>query len=264
MIKVYKISGFTIIICVLCILLALMTVWVFIDACTDPAKADNRLAGVITMGLIMLLFLAMAMIAIIELNDKVILTDDGIKLHLHRQTFSRPYSLKAIDDEILWKDIREVSFVEKEKTTFLVLELISGEVKEFGIGHIEKRALVDIESRLYPERYINEEEEEDADRPGSLEWAKRKALRMLLVWVAVEAAGAVLIAVGERWGIMLAFLALICGCFSLYRYYVYNSLLPNSLLVKRGRITISLVALLLLGLLVAAIVISDATIPPAG
>ena len=27
---------------------------------------------------------------------------------------------------------------------------------------------------LYPERYINEEEEEDPDRPDSLEWSKKK------------------------------------------------------------------------------------------
>ena len=249
--------------CVVSILLALATIWVFIDACIDPAKADNRLGGVITMGVVMSIFLVMALIAIIELNDKVVLTDDGIKLHLHRQTFSRPYSLRAIDDEILWKDIRDASFVDKDQTKFLVLELMSGEVKEFGIGHLEKRLPIDIESYLYPGTYANEEEEEDANNPGSLEWSKKKAFRRLLAWASGEAVGAVLTAVGQRWGIMLAFISLIFGCLSLYKYYVYNSLLSNPVLAKKGRLTLFLGALLLAGLLVVVIIIADATIPPA-
>ena len=260
--KVFRINGFTIALCALGIFFALLMVWGFIDACTNPAKADNRLAGVIVMGIIMLLFLAVALICIIELNDNAILTDKGIKLHLHRQTFSRPYSLKAINDEVLWKDIRDVSFVEKDNTTFLVLELISGEVKEFGIGHLEKRLVVDIESRVYPGTGIDEEEE-NADRPGSLEWSKKKAFRKLLVWISVEGIGAVLIAVGERWGIMLAIFALILGFLPLYQYYLYNSLLSNPVLAKKGRKTLFLGALLLVGLLVVAVIIADATIPPA-
>ena len=261
--NVYRISGFTKVICVLGILLALLTVWVFVDACIDPAKADNRLGGVIVMGIIMLLFLAAAMICIIELNDKVILTEDGIKFHLHRQTFARPYSLKVIDDEVLWKDIQDASFDRRDNTTFLVLELVSGEKKEFGISHIENRVMVDIESRLYPERYINEEEEEDSDRPDSLEWSKKKAFRKLLICAAVEAIGAVLVAVGQRWGIMVSFIALIYGCYSLYQYYTYNSLISNPVLAKKGRKMILLGALLLVAIIVAVVLISDATIPPA-
>lgn len=261
--KVFRISGITKVVCVVGILLALLFVWVFIDACVDPAKADNRLTGVIVTGLGMLFFFAMALIGIIELNDSVILTDDGIKLHLHRQTFSRSYSLKAIDDEVLWKDIKEVSFVEKERTTFLVLKLISGEVKEYGVGHLEKRLPVDINCRLYPGTYINEEEEEDAERPDSLEWSKKKAFRKLLICASVEAIGAVLIAVGERWGVMLSFIALMLGCYSLYKYYLYNSLLSNPALIKKGRVRIFLGALLLVSILVVVIMISDATIPQA-
>jgi uncharacterized membrane-anchored protein len=143
------------------------------------------------------------------------------------------------------------------------LELVSGEKKEFGIGHIEKRVMVDIESRIYPERYINEEEEEDADRPDSLEWSKKKAFRKLLVCAAVEALGAVLIAAGQRWGVMVSFLALIYGGTSLYQYYTYNSIVTNPVLAKKGRKTILLGALLLVAILVAVILISDATIPTA-
>ena len=151
----------------------------------------------------------------------------------------------------------------RDNTTFLVLELVSGEKKEFGIGHIEKRVMVDIESRIYPERYINEEEEEDADRPDSLEWSKKKAFRKLLVCAAVEALGAVLIAAGQRWGVMVSFLALIYGGSSLYQYYTYNSIVSNPVLAKKGRKMILLGALLLVAIIVAVVLISDATIPPA-
>jgi hypothetical protein len=146
--KVYRLNGITIVACVVGVLLALLTVWLFIVACLDPAKADNRYVGVILMGIGMLFFLALSLFGIIELNDSIILTEEGIKFHIHRQTFARPYSLKAIDDEVLWKDIKDASFDRRDNTTFLVLELVSGEVKEFGIGHIEKRVMVDIESRL--------------------------------------------------------------------------------------------------------------------
>ena len=261
--KVYRLNGITIVACVLGVLLALVTVWVFIDACIDPAKADNRLGGVIVMGIIMLFFLALSLFGIIELNDSIILTEEGIKFHLHRQTFARPYSLKAINDEVLWKDIQDASFDRRDNTTFLVLELVSGEKKEFGIGHIEKRVMVDIESRLYPERYINEEEEEDPDRPDSLEWSKKKAFRKLLICAAVEAIGAVLIAAGQRWGVLVSFGALIYGGSSLYQYYTYNSIVSNPVLAKKGRKMILLGALLLVAIIVAVVLISDATIPPA-
>ncbi len=261
--KVYRLNGITIIVFIVITLLVLLTAWVFITVGLDPAKADNGYVGVIVMGITLLFFLALWFIGFIELNDKVILTDDGIKFHIHRQTFSRPYSLKAIDDEVLWKDIQDASFDRRDNTTFLVLELVSGEVKEFGIGHLGKRLMVDIEYHLYHERYIDEEEEEDPDRPGSLEWSKKIAFRMLLICAAVEAIGAVLIAAGQRWGVMVSFLALICGGSSLYKYYTYNSIVSNPVLAKKGRKTILIGALLLVAILVAVILISDATIPPA-
>lgn len=261
--KVYRLSGFTKVVFIVSILLVLFFGWVFVDACIDSAKADNGYVGIIVTGIILLCFLALWFFGIIELNDSIILTEDGIKFHIHRQTFARPYSLKAIDDEVLWKDIKDASFDRRDKTTFLVLELVSGEVKEFGIGHIEKRVMVDIESRLYPEHYINEEEEEDPDRPDSLEWSKKKAFHKLLICAAVEAIGAVVIAAGQRWGILVSFIALTYGGSSLYQYYTYNSIVSNPVLAKKGRKTILLGALLLVALLVAVILIADATIPPA-
>ena len=261
--KVYRLNGVTIAACVMGVLLVLLTAWLFIKACFDPAKADNGYVGVIVMGIIMLFFLVLSLFGIIELKDNIILTDEGIKFHLHRQTFARPYSFKPIDDEVLWKDIQDASFERRDNTTFLVLELVSGEKKEFGIGHIEKRVMVDIESRIYPERYVNEEEEEDPDRPDSLEGLKKKAFRKLLICAAVEAIGAVIIAAGQRWGVMVSFLALIYGGSSLYQYYTYNAIVTNPVLAKKGRKTILLGALLLVAILVAVILISDATIPPA-
>ncbi len=253
--RVFRVSGITKVLCGLAILLALFMVWAFIDT----VKADNGLSGVILMGVIMVLFLAMALIAVIELNDKVILTDDGIKVHLHRQTFSRSYSLKAIDDEVLWKDIRDASFVEKDNTNLLVLELISGEVREFGIGHMEKRLPVEIESYLNPGTYADEEEEEDADTPQSLEWFKKKTFRKVLAWVSVETVGTVLVALGKRWGLLLALAALLLGCLSLYTYYRYNALLSNPALAKKGRAALFLGALLVVGLFVVAFIIADTT-----
>ena len=253
--RVFRVSGITKVLCGLAILLALFMVWAFIDT----VKADNGLAGVILMGVIMVLFLAMALIAVIELNDKVILTDDGIKVHLHRQTISRSYSLKAIDDEVLWKDIRDASFVEKDNTNLLVLELISGEVREFGIGHMEKRLPVEIESYLNPGTYADEEEEEDADTPQSLEWFKKKTFRKVLAWVSVEAVGTVLVAFGKRWGLLLALAALLFGCLSLYSYYRYNALLSNPVLAKKGRAALFLGALVVVGLFVVAFIIADTT-----
>ena len=261
--KVYRLNGITIAACVLGVLFVLLTAWLFIKACFDPAKADNGYVGVIVMGIIMLFFLALSLFGIIELKDNIILTEEGIKFHLHRQTFARPYSFKPIDDEVLWKDIQDASFERRDNTTFLVLELVSGEKKEFGIGHIEKRVMVDIESRIYPERYVNEEEEEDPDRPDSLEGLKKKAFRKLLICAAVEAIGAVIIAAGQRWGVMVSFLALIYGGSSLYQYYTYNAIVTNPVLARKGRKTILLGALLLVAIIVAVILIADATIPPA-
>ena len=104
-----------------------------------------------------------------------------------------------------------------------------------------------------------QEEEEDADTPQSLEWFKKKTFRKVLAWVSVEAVGTVLVALGKRWGLLLALAALLFGCLSLYTYYRYNALLSNPALAKKGRAALFLGALLVVGLFVVAFIIADTT-----
>ena len=79
----------------------------------------------------------------------------------------------------------------------------------------------------------------------------------------MEAIGAVVIAAGQRWGILVSFIALTYGGSSLFQYYTYNSIVSNPVLAKKGRQTLLLGALLLVAIIVAVILIADATIPPA-
>ena len=87
--KVYKISGATKVILTFGILLTLVIVGVFIYTCIKPAQAGDKLAGIIIMGIIMLMFVVLIIYCILALKDNVVLTDKGIKLHLLPQTF--PY-----------------------------------------------------------------------------------------------------------------------------------------------------------------------------
>lgn len=209
-------------------------VYLFIDAFSISPEEGNRLFSIILFGAGMLFFLFVELFCILSLKDYTVLTDNGIKLHLHRQTF--PYSFKPIDDEIAWKDIQDASFVDEKNTTFAVFDLVSGEV---------------------------EEEEEDERTPGSLEWAKKKQFNEVLVAGALEIVGTILIALKRRWGILVVFAALIFGISSLYQYYQYNSVQSNPVLAKKGRIYLILGVLLLLVLLAAALIASDATLPAA-
>ena len=208
--------------------------YLFIDAFSISPEEGNRLFSIILFGAGMLFFLFVDLFCILSLKDYTVLTDNGIKLHLHRQTF--PYSFKPIDDEIAWKDIQDASFVDEKNTTFAVFYLVSGEV---------------------------EEEEEDERTPGSLEWAKKKQFNEVLVAGALEIVGTILIALKLRWGILVVFAALIFGISSLYQYYQYNSVQSNPVLAKKGRIYLILGVLLLLVLLAAALIASDATLPAA-
>ena len=268
--KVYKISGATKVILTFGILLTLVIVGVFIYTCIKPAQAGDKLAGIIIMGIIMLMFVVLIIYCILALKDNVVLTDKGIKLHLLPQTFPL-HSLKPNDDEVAWKDIKEVSCIQKESTTYLVLKLLSGEVKEFGIGHLEKHLGMDIEDYFHSGVDVDdqakieadEKNEGDPNRPGTLEWSKKKKFRQVLLCVLVQLIGIVLIAVRHRWGLALVFLALLFGCFFLYQFYLYNSFLLSPRLSKNGRMKIAFSGLLLAGLLVLAILVSDATLPTA-
>ena len=146
--KIYKTSSFTKAMGPVGVLIALFFVGLSINVGIALFHSDNGPFGTLIIlllfGAVTLGFVLLAYLCIDERNDTVTLTDNRIKFHLHRQTF--PYSLKALDDEIRWKDIQNATFVYKERTTVLILTLISGEVKEFGIGHMDKRLKGAIES----------------------------------------------------------------------------------------------------------------------
>ena len=226
------------------------------------------LIGLLILGVITIKLIIETYLYIDERGDTVTLTDKKIKFHLHRQTF--PYSLKAIDDEVRWKDIKKASFIDKEKssfnkekTTVLILTLTSGEVKEFGIGHMDILLKMGIESHFAPEDLIEEDDEElDEDnglvpgRPGSLVWPDKKPYCRLLVSALVGIIGTVLIAF-EKWpviGYVSVSIGLLFGCLFLYQYHEYNSVHIDPGLKRKGRIAMVLGGLLLVCILVAAII----------
>ena len=252
--KEYKASARSKLFAAISVVFALFTIVVFLDTCLNPSKADNRIPGMIVMGAVMLFFLILALGYIIKLKDFVLFTDDRVIFHLHQR-------LKAINEEVRWKDIRNADVKDVEETTILTLTLTSGEVKKFRIDHLDKNLRRDIRSRLSPAAYIvdNEEDEEQeddknlvTDGPGTLAWAKKKAFRKVLASAFVELVGTVVVTS-----------ALICGVSFLYQYHTFNSLHLNPALVKKGRKTIFLGALLLVVFFAAALIISDANIPPA-
>ena len=201
------------------ILFALVLVGAFIYTCFAPQYADDRRSMVTVAGVITLVFIFLAIICILELKDNVVLTNDKIIIHLHRQSF--PYSLKAIDDEVLWKDIRDVYFVDVDRnSTELNLILKSGEVKVFGVGHMDGRLREAVEDHVTPKVHIEEkEEEEEQDEqdedtnyvpgtPGTLEWFMKRAYRRLLVSAFAGIVGTALIALG-KWPVLGFILVLV-------------------------------------------------------
>ena len=221
--KIYKTSSFTKAMGPVGILIALVFVGLFFYVSKALFNSNNALLGILVIllvfGAVTLGFVLLAYLCIDERNDTVTLTDNRIKFHLHRQTF--PYSLKALDDEIRWKDIQNATFVYKERTTVLILTLISGEVKEFGIGHMDKRLKGAIESHLLA---------------GIL--------------------GTILIALG-KWpvfGFILVFYGLLFGFMFLYLYHLYNTMHIDPALSMKGRIFTILGGLLLVCILVTALI----------
>ena len=254
------------------ILMASFFVGLFLYICISLFNSDIQLPVALVIlllfGAITLGFVLLAYVCLDERSDTVTLTDNKIKFHLHRQTF--PYSLKAIDDEVRWKDIKKASFIDKEKssfnkekTTVLILTLTSGEVKEFGIGHMDILLKMAIESHFAPEDLIEEDDEElDEDnglvpgRPGSLVWPDKKPYCRLLVSALVGIIGTVLIAF-EKWpviGYVSVSIGLLFGCLFLYQYHEYNSVHIDPELKRKGRIAMVLGGLLLVCILVAAII----------
>ena len=246
------------------ILFALVLVGAFIYTCFAPQYADDRRSMVTVAGVITLVFIFLAIICILELKDNVVLTNDKIIIHLHRQSF--PYSLKAIDDEVLWKDIRDVYFVDVDRNSAeLNLILKSGEVKVFGVGHMDGRLREAIEDRVTPKVHIEEKEEEEEQEedtnyvpgsPGTLEWFMKRVYRRLLVSAFAGIVGTALIALG-KWpvlGFILVFYGLLFGFMFLYLYHLYNTMHIDPALSMKGRIFTILGGLLLVCILVTALI----------
>ena len=259
---VYRTNFYTKMIATLGILFALVLVGAFIYTCFAPQYADDRRSSVIVAGVITLVFLFLAFICILELKDNVVLTNDKIKLHLHRQEF--PYSLKAIDDEVLWKDIQDVYFVDVDRySTDLNLILKSGDVKVFGVGHMDGRLRDAIEHHVTPKVHIEEKKEneelEDTNyvpgSPGTLEWSMKRAYRRLLVSALAGIVGTALIAFG-KWpvlGILLVLNGLMLGAIFLWGYHSFNALHIDPALTKKGKFFEILGVLLLVCILLAAV-----------
>ena len=264
--KIYKTSSFTKAMGPVGILIALFFVGSSINVGIALFHSDNGPLGTLIIlllfGAVTLGFVLLAYIGIDERHDTVTLTDNKIRFHLHRQTF--PYSLKAIDDEIRWKDIKNATFVYKERTTVLILTLISGEVKEFGIGHMDKHLKWAIESHFAPEVFIEEEKDteqvEDEDfvpgSPGTLAWSKKRAFLRLCFSALAGILGTILIALG-KWpvfGFILVFYSLLFGFMFLYLYHLYNTMHIDPALSSKGRIVTILGGLLLVCIFIAALI----------
>ena len=263
--KIYKTSSFTKAMGPVGVLIALFFVGLSINVGIALFHSDNGPFGTLIIlllfGAVTLGFVLLAYIGIDERHDTVTLTDNKIRFHLHRQTF--PYSLKAIDDEIRWKDTKNATFVYKERTTVLILTLISGEVKEFGIGHMDKRLKGAIESHFAPEVFLEEkdtEQVEDEDfvpgSPGTLAWSKKRAFLRLCFSALAGILGTILIALG-KWpvfGFILVFYGLLFGFMFLYLYHLYNTMHIDPALSMKGRIITILGGLLLVCILVTALI----------
>ena len=264
--KIYKTSSFTKAMGPMGILIALFFVGLSINVGIALFHSDNGPFGTLIIlllfGAVTLGFVLLAYIGIDERHDTVTLTDNKIRFHLHRQTF--PYSLKAIDDEIRWKDIKNATFVYKERTTVLILTLISGEVKEFGIGHMDKHLKWAIESHFAPAVLIEEEKDTEQDEdndfvpgsPGTLAWSKKRAFRRLVLSALVGVLGTILIALG-KWpalGFVLVANGLVIGFLFLYQYHSYNTMHIDPALSSKGRIVTILGGLLLVCIFIAALI----------
>ena len=263
--KVYKTGFTTKTVTLLSPLLVLLFIGVFIYACVNTSYTGNRLGAILFFGFITLIFLCLSVYCFMEMKDTVTLTDNAIKFHIHRQRF--PYSLKTIDDQIRWKDIRDLSLYEPSThSTVLLLKLNSGEIKEYDIGHMEGMLKYDIKSHIEPEQLYEKAIEADddlpdddtgsaTDGPGPIAKAKKNTLLWLAGSLIVGIAGTVLIAFDRLPGLgfILVLLCLFAGSLCLFRYYKLISMHIVPKLVSNGHLVTALGAFLLLCLFVAAI-----------
>lgn len=266
--KVYKTGFTTKTVTLLSPLLVLLFIGVFIDACVNTSYTGNRLGAILFFGFITLVFLCLSVYCFMEMKDTVTLTDNAIKFHIHRQRF--PYSLKTIDDQIRWKDIRDLSLYEPSAhSTVLLLKLNSGEIKEYDIGHMEGMLKYAIKSHLAPvipdNKDIEDEDEDDladddtgsmTNAPGPIAKAKKNSILWLAGSLIVGIAGIVLLAFDRLPGLgfILVLLCLFAGSLCLYRYFMLIKMHVDPKRVSKGRLITALGAFLLLCLFVAAVI----------
>ena len=262
--KVYKTGFTTKTVTLLSPLLVLLFIGVFIDACVNTSYTGNRLGAILFFGFITLVFLCLSVYCFMEMKDTVTLTDNAIKFHIHRQRF--PYSLKTIDDQIRWKDIRDLSLYEPSAhSTVLLLKLNSGEIKEYDIGHMEGMLKYAIKSHLAPEHLYEKAIEAEDDLPdddtgsakeGPIARAEKNSLLWLAGSIIVGIAGTVLIAFDRltRLGFILVLICLFAGSLCLYRYFMLIKMHVDPKRVSKGRLITALGAFLLLCLFVAAVI----------
>ena len=263
--RVFKTSVMTKAGAILSIPLALFWIGLFLMVCIDPFYENNRLSTVLIIGVFMLAFLLLSVICFAMRNDSVILTDKYLKLHLHRQSF--PFSLKASDDEIRRKDIRSASIRGEQQKAVLVVTLNSGEVKEYGIEHMEIRLRAAIETHFSPEtKGINKTKEINLvevegldesimDEPGPLALSKRKSLLWFATCSLVAIIGTALMGLEKipLLGFFLTLYGFLFGSLVLFRYYSTNALILDSKVKKKGRKVTVLLGLLLLCIFIAGL-----------
>lgn len=147
------------------VLAGLAMVGVLILTCKIP-KTDTRFLWIIFACLGVLGWILIIIDSILKLNNTVTLTDKTIKLHLHQPSF--PRSVKPVDAEFQWEDIKAAYLEDLGDISHLGLKLTSGKVEEFVVGHLESRLKTEIESCLGSK--LKEEEKELDEDPDNCEW----------------------------------------------------------------------------------------------
>lgn len=145
-------------------LLAIAVVAGLIHTCKDPNFEDSRLFWIIFMSLVSLGGILRFVDSILTLYDTVTLTDKTIKLHLHPLSF--PSSVKPVDAEFQWKDIKYAYFDEGEHYVILCLKLTSGKFEDFHVAHLDSSLKTEI--KFYLGSRLKEEEEDE--EPIIYEW----------------------------------------------------------------------------------------------
>ena len=107
------------------VLVGLVVVGVLIFTCKIP-KTDIRFLWIIFASFLVLGWILIIVESILKLNDTVTLTDKTIKIHVHQSLF--PQSVKPVDAEFQWEDIKAAHLEDLGEISNLRLKLTSGKV----------------------------------------------------------------------------------------------------------------------------------------